>query len=270
MLISSGSPAEAMDGRKAVDCDAVRQWFGSRVSCSVLDAIRTGYPPCLQLLPRSERASCSGLCSMQAGWDDWGRLGRVQSAECSVQPVMHHRLQSVCSPRLVLHVPWFDLAARSLRVWGIGMQSSWRKLPSLVFKASIHSCCACRIDVLSRSMSRTWHQLDWLWMNRARLDPIDALVQPLNRSLKSSSPSWGFQASGQRQDMDMTGSKTPHPTSEVRPARCSSATLITPGLCKRVRTEVRTHITFSISWLPSLAPNSRYSAVECLFLVLSG
>lgn len=28
LLISSGLPAEAMDGRKAVDCDAVRQWFG--------------------------------------------------------------------------------------------------------------------------------------------------------------------------------------------------------------------------------------------------
>lgn len=130
-----------MGGRQA-DCDAVRQWFGSPLSCSVLDAIRTGYPPCLQLFPRSERASCSGFCGMRAGWDDWGgepwgggaaRLGRMQSAACS--PVMHLVYCSLsvglfCSPRLVLHVPWFDLAASLLRVWaldGMKLTKCWRR-----------------------------------------------------------------------------------------------------------------------------------------------
>lgn len=126
-------------GGRQVDCDAVRQWFGSSVSCSVLDAIRTGYPPCLQLLPRSERASCSGFCSMHASWDDgpenWGeRLGRMQSAACG--PVMRlldpgSVLQSdyglSCSPRLVLHVPWFDLAARLLRVLGVASRMKLTK-----------------------------------------------------------------------------------------------------------------------------------------------
>ena len=51
----------------------------------------------------------------------------------------------------------------------------------------------------------------------------------------------------------MTG-KTPHPTSEVRPARCSSAPLITPGLCQRAYTEVRTHVTLPLSWPPSYIP----------------
>lgn len=67
---------------------------------------------------------------MHAGWDDgWRELGRRQSAACS--PVMHlldlgSILQSdcglLCSPRPVLHVPWFDLAARLLRVLGLGIE----------------------------------------------------------------------------------------------------------------------------------------------------
>lgn len=70
---------------------------------------------------------------MHASWDDgaenWGEgLGRMQSAACS--PVVHLQycsgLQSdcglSCSPRLVLHVPWFDLAARLLRVLGLGIE----------------------------------------------------------------------------------------------------------------------------------------------------
>lgn len=61
------------------------------------------------------------------------RLGRVQSAACS--PVMHLVYCSLsvgllCSPRLVLHVPWLDLAARLLRVWdldGMKLTKSWRR-----------------------------------------------------------------------------------------------------------------------------------------------
>lgn len=182
-------------GGRQVDCDAVRQWFGSLVSCSVLDAIRTGYPPCLQLLPRSEQLAVLDSVAYAGGLR---RLGRMQSAACS--PAAMHLLQSVCGlfciQCLVLHVPWFDLAARLLRVWpwdGMKLTKSCRRS----CRGSINSRRTCCNVVLSRSMGKTWHQPDWPWIIRARLGPIDALIQPVNRSFKSSSPSWGFQASSQ-------------------------------------------------------------------------
>lgn len=67
----------------------------------------------------------------------------------------------------------------------------------------------------------------------------------------------------------MTG-KTPHPTSEVGPARCSSAALITPGLCNRVRTRVRTRVTlFPLQCRCFHYVHCIHSTVERAFLLSS-
>lgn len=91
---------------------------------------------------------------MLESWDDWGeRLGRMQSAACS--PAVMHLLQSVCglfcSQCLVLHVPWFDLAAKIAAGMGLGWNEADEKLPSLVsgldqFSLYMLQCCAVAVN----------------------------------------------------------------------------------------------------------------------------
>lgn len=59
----------------------------------------------------------------------------------------------------------------------------------------------------------------------------------LNRWLNSIIvPIWSCQASSQQvgdRAKEMTGRRTPHPTSELQPARCLGAALVSTGLCDR-------------------------------------
>lgn len=84
MLISSGSPAEAMDGRKAV---IVTQFVsGSVPVCPAACLMQSGrLPALLQLLPRSERASYSRFCSVAC-----------RNAECSQHAASPSVYQCVC------------------------------------------------------------------------------------------------------------------------------------------------------------------------------
>jgi hypothetical protein len=121
---------------------------------------------------------------------DWGKeTWGMQSAECSMQPVMlMHRgtccslwLWFACSPRLVLHIPWFDLAASSLLVlvWpGVKLtKAAVVRVEKTVCMSILVSRCGCCIIVLSRSISKPWHQLDWPWVFKAILRPTNAIIQ---------------------------------------------------------------------------------------------